>query len=171
MAAEEFERVVTHTAVAKVARLMGYTPQGLIELCEACLIGEDWRVIGTTRPSLNKAIERVAARVSCSSRKLEFSVGNEAFALTANAAEAQRIRNEVADAVVKRISESRPAINPRFIRANDDRPAAGNDQAASALSSPETMIISPLAPRDPRGLEAAQRRQSGPGNAMSGHQL
>lgn len=165
---DEFERVITHTAVAKVARLMGYTPQGLIELCEACAIKSEWRVIGTTRPSINKPIERVAARVNPLSRRYEFSVGSEAFALTSSAAEAQRIRNEVADAVVKRISESRPAINPRFIRPNDDRQAIEGDHGSDALSSPETMIISPVAPRDPRGLEAAQRRHLAPRNTMSG---
>lgn len=169
---DSVERVVTHKSLASVARLMGYTPQGLIELCEACLIGDEWRVIGTTRPSLSRPVERIAARISRTSRKLEFSVGNEAFALTNDAAEQQRIREEIADQIVKRVSQSRPVINPRFVKANQDhqgRPASEDDHGTESSEGSQHMIISPVAPRDPRGLEAAERRHSGPGNTKSGH--
>lgn len=168
----DFERQVTHKALATVARLMGYTPQGLTELCKLGRVDYDWRTIGTTRPSLSKPIERVNARLNASTKRYEFSVGNEAFALSESAVEQQRIRNEVADAVVRRISEARPLVNPKFIKRDQDQqgmPAKDDDHEADALSRPETMIISPVAPRDPRGLEDAERRHSGPRNGMSGH--
>lgn len=165
MGPSDYERQVTHKAVAKVARLMGYTPQGLKELCRSCNVGSEWRTIGVTRPSLVKPVERVNVR--CVNGRYEFSVGNEAFALTSDALEQQRIREQVADAVVKRISEQRPAINPRFIKANQDHQPADEQGSTDALSRPETMIISPVAPRDPRGLYAPERRLTGPGNTTS----
>jgi hypothetical protein len=169
---DEYERVVTHRKLAPVARLMGYTTQGLRELCRLCGVGYEWRTIGITRPRFNQPIERVNARAvrangNGPSRKYEFSIGTEAFALTESAAEQQRIRNEVADAVVKRISAQRPSLNPRFIKANLDHQPVNDQGSADALSRPETMIISPVAPRDPRAVNACERPVSGSGNGMS----
>jgi len=179
----EVERVVTHKTIASVARLMGYTPNGIRELLESCevkkaplLISEgthwltEWVVIGITRRRTNQGIERVSARFNFRTRKFEFSSGSEAFALTPNERERQRLREEVASEAVRLINRDRPQVRESFIRENLDRQAPPTQEAIMGSGSSERAsekIISPVAPRDPRGLNAAQRWLSGPGSSKS----
>lgn len=160
-------RVITHTAYAKVARAMGYTVQGLIELCEQSYVNPvDWTTIGLTRNGV--AIEgecgrdgyehrqwRVAALFEPESGRYVFSIGPNAFGMADNVREAQRIRAEAAQAIVNAIHRNRNAETRSIIRAarrEVEREEAEKAQLTEAVSSPETMIIWPVAPRDPRGI-------------------
>ena len=177
------ERVVTHRTVAGVARLMGYTPQGISDLLETCLVKKapllisagtphltEWIVIGTTRPAFNKPIDRVSARYNFRTKKFEFSTGPEAHALTADMKEQQRIREELAEKIARRVRETQPVISERFIKENlDPQPVSATETIMDPSSSERApdKIISPVAPRDPRGLNGAQRGLSGPGKGKS----
>lgn len=156
-------RVTTHTRYAVVARAMGYTVQGLIELCEQTYVNSvEWTTIGLTRNGV--AIEgqcgnegskrrqwRVAALFDRETERYVFSIGPNAFGLTDNAREADRIRAEVAQAIVDAYHRNRNAETQSIIRAAQ-REGTEKAQVTKAVSAPETMIIWPVAPRDPRGI-------------------
>jgi hypothetical protein len=98
------ERVATHTTLASVSRLMGYTPEGIRELCKE--IHSEWILIGLTRTKS----ERVhAKRVN---GKLTFSVGSDqAYALTSDSAQRKEIRRQLADEIVRRVAPQRPRVS------------------------------------------------------------
>lgn len=157
---DDLERNVTHTKYAAVARAMGYTVQGLIELCERQFVNSvEWTTIGTTRNGANVNGERgqwrVAAMWNSQSERYVFSVGPNAFKLTENAREAERIRAEVAQAIVDAYHRSRNAETRMTIaaaRRSVEREQAEKAQVTEAVSGPESKIIWPVAPRDPRGI-------------------
>lgn len=160
-------RVITHTAYAKVARAMGYTVIGLIELCGQTFVNSvEWTTIGLTRSGVSiegqcgsdgydKRQWRVAAMWDANAQRYVFSIGPNAFGMTDNAREADRIRAEVAQAIVNAIHRNRNAETRGIIRAarrEVEREETVKAQVAGAVSEPETMIIWPVAPRDPRGI-------------------
>lgn len=145
------ERAVTHKAYAPVARLMGYRMDGFIELCQNAVSKNDlWVCIGLTR----REKLRVNARWNWDTSRYEFSVGS-VFQLTENERDAERIRHEAAQAIVDgynaaRSNDMRSIVRAATIREQDQQ--AQNEEQAPALSRPETKIIHPVAPRDPRGI-------------------
>jgi len=157
------DRIITHTKYAVVARAMGYTVRGLIELCEQSYVNPAvWTTIGLTRNGVaiegqlgnegfNKRQWRVAALWDPIEKRYVFSVGPNAFGLTDNAREAERIRREVAQAIVTAYQRNRNAETRSIIRAVT-REESAKAQVTEAVSEPETMIIWPVAPRDPRGI-------------------
>jgi hypothetical protein len=157
---DEFERNVSHTAYAPVARAMGYTVQGLIELCERCSVNPvEWTTIGMTRNGANVDGERgqwrVAALWNPETERYVFSVGPKAYKLTENAREAERIRAEIAQAIVNAVNNGRDSETRKVIagaRRMVQREQAEKHQVTEAQSGPEAMIIYPIAPRDPRGI-------------------
>ena len=180
----ETERVVTHRTIASVSRLMGYTPQGIKDLLETCAVKKarllilegtphltEWVLIGIARRRTNQPIERVSARFNFASKKFEFSSGPESHALTANAAEQQRIREEIAEEAVKRINERTGVVNPTFIKRHLDRQASPTGETIKddkGSEQAQEKIIFPVAPRDPRGLNGRERGLSAPRNGKSG---
>ena len=139
--------------MAPVARLMGYTVNGLSDICVN--VQSEWFTIGVT-----KGGERVAARRPnpewddegmCFRGKLEFSVGPNAFQLTENEQQAQRIRRQMADEIVKRIKEQRPNDVQTIVRAAALRTGGSEgekDQVSEDVGANLSKIISPYAPRD-----------------------
>jgi hypothetical protein len=99
------ERVATHSTLASVSRLMGFTPGGIRELCES--VGSQWTLIGLTRDRT----QRVNAR-RIANGKFEFSVGgDQAYALTDDSQQRQEIRRQLADEIVKRVTQQRPQVS------------------------------------------------------------
>lgn len=160
-------RVATHTKYAVVARAMGYTVRGLIELCEKSFVNPvEWTTIGLTRNGVTIEGEcgrdgyehrqwRVAALFDRESDRFVFSIGPNAFGIADSIREAERIRAEVADAIVNAIHRNRNAETESIIRAarrEREREEQEKAQLTEAVSDSETMIIWPVAPRDPRGI-------------------
>lgn len=156
---DDLERSITHAAYAPVARAMGYTVVGLIELCEQQFVNAiEWTTIGVTRKGANVNGERgqwrVAALFDAETKRFVFSVGPNAFALTENAAAAQAIRDNMAQAIVEAYHRNRNAETRMTIvaaRRAVDQESKEKGQATGAVSGPETTVIWPVAPRDPRG--------------------
>jgi len=159
MSHDEFERAITHTAYAPVARMMGYTVSGMLELCKVSAEFGMWRTFGVTRKGVQidgkPGPHRVAVMIDPKTGRYVFSVGPNAFQLTASAREAERIRREIAQAVVNAVNSSRDK-ETRMVIAAAQRSTEGEEprkaQVTDATGAPETLIIWPVAPRDPRGI-------------------
>lgn len=144
------ERNVTHSKLAPVARLMGYTVNGLIELCQSAA-DDEWRIIGLTR----SAKLRVAARWNDSTSRYEFSIGEQSFVLTRDEATAQSIRAEIAETIVRRVKAGRSKETEAIIRGasiQGGTQPSSNEQQSSSSGATQGLIISPLAPRGPNQI-------------------
>jgi len=159
-ASGEFERKVTHTSIAQVARLMGYTTQGLHELLTLNRLDSDWVMIGMTRRVLDRPAQRVNARVINGRRELDemnrivtrgtvqFSIGDDAFELSGDAKSAREIRKRIAEDVAK-IGEMRRG--PLIKKTNSQPSEEGSEinQPDQVEQASQAMIITPCVPRGP----------------------
>ena len=147
---EEFVRQVTHKQFAPVARMMGYTVQGLKELISSTGVGPNWELIGVTRRRATENGVVPSERVNCRivNGRTEFSVGNAAFELSGDAKAAREMRRQIAESVTRVGQMKRAPLNPRFFSQSQEAEEINSidDQGEEA---PETMIITPVAPRGP----------------------
>jgi hypothetical protein len=139
------ERVATHSTLASVSRLMGFTPQGVRELCQG--IGGNWTLIGVTRVGA----ERVNARLTANG-KFEFSVGgNQAYALTESSQQRQEIRRQLADEIVRRVTQQRPQVSKVLESSKLVDSEVNAEKIDTAPEQGIHKIISHYGPRDHTG--------------------
>jgi hypothetical protein len=157
---DEYERTVTHTSITKVARMMGYTSQGLRELITLNRLDANWQFIGMTRKTLSSPSQRVNARIVNGTRgldemnrvvtkgEIQFSIGDDAFELSGDAKSARELRRQIAEDVVRVGQLKRgPLLKKTNSRIRGEQVTDSIDDQGE--QAPQAMIITPCVPRGP----------------------
>ena len=160
----QFQIVATHHKMAQVARLMGFTVEGLVML--SADVTDEWQSIGRTR-SIRSATgpipgDNVLARrpkyFTCVEDDcdvfihgaLEFSIGVKGLVLTDELMREQLARDAMARELVARVIQSRSftvdQLDKVIASLNGN---VGSHSNGLAIQRAAERVVSPLAPRGP----------------------